>query len=59
MLSTDLGYANEVGESFRSLIHVNLVRFSYLISSAYVVADTVDKSRKAAAYKVWNIASLQ
>lgn len=40
-----LGYANEVGEAFRPIVHVNWVRFSYGIASAYVVADTVDKSR--------------
>ncbi|XP_064489222.1 mitochondrial fission process protein 1-like isoform X2 [Ornithodoros turicata] len=42
-----LGYTNEVGEAFRALIHVNLVRLSYGVASAYVVADTVDKVRKA------------
>jgi len=42
-----IGYANEVGESFRALIHVNWVRLSYVIASGYVVADTFDKSEKA------------
>ncbi|XP_069684110.1 mitochondrial fission process protein 1 [Periplaneta americana] len=41
-----LGYANEVGEAFRPLIHVNWVRLSYGISSAYVLTDTMDKTRK-------------
>ncbi|CAB4063476.1 MTFP1 [Lepeophtheirus salmonis] len=41
-----LGYANEVGEAFRALVHVRWVRFSYGISSAYVLADTFDKSIK-------------
>ncbi|KAL3856912.1 hypothetical protein ACJMK2_011618 [Sinanodonta woodiana] len=38
-----LGYANEVGESFRSQVHVNVVRFSYVVASGYVVADAVSK----------------
>ncbi|KAL1438891.1 hypothetical protein MTO96_047627 [Rhipicephalus appendiculatus] len=42
-----LGYANEVGEAFRSLVHVNVVRLSYAVASAYVVADTTDKVLKA------------
>ncbi|XP_002739074.1 mitochondrial fission process protein 1-like [Saccoglossus kowalevskii] len=42
-----LGYANEVGESFRALVPVSLVRFSYLVASGYVVADSVDKGLKA------------
>lgn len=44
-----MGYANEVGEAFRALVHVNWVRLSYGVASAYVLADTNDKSRKAAA----------
>lgn len=42
-----LGYANEVGESFRALVHVNIVRLSYGVASAYVVADAVDKVKRA------------
>ncbi|TKR71717.1 hypothetical protein L596_019268 [Steinernema carpocapsae] len=42
-----LGYANEVGEAFRSLVPVSLVRLSYVVSIGYVCADTLDKSRKA------------
>ncbi|XP_077996336.1 mitochondrial fission process protein 1-like [Glandiceps talaboti] len=42
-----LGYANEVGESFRSLVPVSVVRFSYLVASGYVAADSVDKGWKA------------
>lgn len=42
-----LGYTNEVGEAFRSLIHVNLVRLSYAVASAYVLVDTTDKVVKA------------
>ncbi|KAL3206622.1 hypothetical protein MRX96_010682 [Rhipicephalus microplus] len=42
-----LGYANEVGEAIRSLVHVNVVRLSYAVASAYVVVDTTDKVLKA------------
>jgi len=41
-----LGYANEVGEAFRALVHVRWVRASYGVASAYVLADTVDKAKK-------------
>jgi len=41
-----LGYANEVGEAFRPSIHVSWVRLSYGIASAYVLADTLDKTLK-------------
>lgn len=43
-----LGYANEVGEAFRSLVPVAAVWLSYGVSSCYVLADAVDKGRKAA-----------
>ncbi|CAG0892639.1 unnamed protein product [Darwinula stevensoni] len=43
-----LGYANEVGEAFRALVHVNWVRLSYVIASTYVLADTLDKARRVA-----------
>lgn len=43
-----LGYANEVGEAFRALVHVNWVRLSYGVASAYVLADTNDKAGKTA-----------
>uniref|UniRef100_A0A1A8D1T5 Mitochondrial fission process protein 1 n=1 Tax=Nothobranchius kadleci TaxID=1051664 RepID=A0A1A8D1T5_NOTKA len=43
-----LGYANEVGESFRALVPVSLVWGSYAVSTMYVTADAVDKGRKAA-----------
>jgi fission process protein 1 len=42
-----LGYSNEVGEAFRALVHVNWVRASYGLASAYVLADTFDKASKA------------
>jgi len=41
-----LGYANEVGEAFRALVHVRWVKASYGVASAYVLADTVDKGQK-------------
>jgi Mitochondrial 18 KDa protein (MTP18) len=44
------GYANEVGESFRALIHVNWVRFSYGVASSYVCADAASKG--SGVYKV-------
>ncbi|XP_063769458.1 mitochondrial fission process protein 1 [Pseudophryne corroboree] len=43
-----LGYANEVGESFRALIPKALVWATYGIATAYVTADAVDKGQKAA-----------
>ncbi|KAI6192249.1 Mitochondrial 18 kDa protein [Aphelenchoides bicaudatus] len=44
-----LGYANEIGEAFRALVPVNVVRLSYVIASGYVLADSLDKAH--AAYK--------
>ncbi|XP_015672931.1 mitochondrial fission process protein 1 [Protobothrops mucrosquamatus] len=44
-----LGYANEVGESFRALVPVSVVWASYGVATAYVTADAVDKGKKAAA----------
>eukprot|EP00088_Acartia_fossae_P030147 TRINITY_DN3111_c0_g1_i15.p1 TRINITY_DN3111_c0_g1~~TRINITY_DN3111_c0_g1_i15.p1 ORF type:complete len:154 (+),score=28.74 TRINITY_DN3111_c0_g1_i15:87-548(+) len=41
-----LGYANEVGEAFRALVHVRWVRLSYVVASGYVLADTQDKAGK-------------
>ncbi|XP_028162903.1 mitochondrial fission process protein 1 isoform X2 [Ostrinia nubilalis] len=38
-----LGYSNEVGESFRAIAPVKLVRASYGLAFAYVLADTADK----------------
>jgi hypothetical protein len=34
-----LGYANEVGEAFRALIHVNWVRATYGVASIYVLVS--------------------
>lgn len=45
-----LGYANEVGESFRALVHVNVVRASYVVAFGYVVADTADKVKKTSKF---------
>ncbi|EFN78658.1 mitochondrial fission process protein 1 [Harpegnathos saltator] len=45
-----LGYANEVGEAFRSLVPKSIVWFSYAVSSGYVLADTVHKGTHV--YKV-------
>lgn len=42
-----VGYVNEVGESFRAKIGPKWVLASYGVSTAYVVADTIDKSVKA------------
>ncbi|KAF6198407.1 hypothetical protein GE061_008155 [Apolygus lucorum] len=39
-----LGYANEVGEAFRSVIDKKLVWASYGVASLYVLADTVSKA---------------
>ncbi|KAF7238456.1 Mitochondrial fission process protein 1 [Varanus komodoensis] len=46
-----LGYANEVGESFRAIVPVSVVWASYGLATAYVTADAVDKGKKAAAAK--------
>ncbi|XP_020656531.3 mitochondrial fission process protein 1 [Pogona vitticeps] len=43
-----LGYANEVGESFRAIVPVSLVWASYGVATVYVTADAVDKGKKAA-----------
>uniref|UniRef100_A0AC11EM16 Mitochondrial fission process 1 n=1 Tax=Ovis aries TaxID=9940 RepID=A0AC11EM16_SHEEP len=41
------GYANEVGEAFRSLVPAAVVWLSYAVSSSYVLADAIDKGKKA------------
>jgi fission process protein 1 len=41
------GYANEVGEAFAPLVPPIVVPASYAVAITYVVADTVDKTRKA------------
>ena len=40
----NLGYANEVGEAFRPLVHKYWVYSSYGIATLYVLADTADKT---------------
>ncbi|XP_018560969.1 mitochondrial fission process protein 1 isoform X2 [Anoplophora glabripennis] len=45
-----LGYSNEVGEAFRSIIGSKWVNFTYAVATVYVLADTTDKSIKS--YKV-------
>uniref|UniRef100_A0A8C4UF06 Mitochondrial fission process protein 1 n=1 Tax=Falco tinnunculus TaxID=100819 RepID=A0A8C4UF06_FALTI len=42
------GYANEVGESFRPLVPLQVVWASYGVATAYVTADAIDKGQKAA-----------
>lgn len=46
MFFLSLGYANEVGESFRAVVHKNVVRGSYVVAFGYVLADTADKVKK-------------
>lgn len=41
------GYANEVGEAFRSLVPAAVVWLSYGVASSYVLADAIDKGKKA------------
>ncbi|XP_066257684.1 mitochondrial fission process protein 1 [Euwallacea similis] len=42
-----LGYANEVGEAFRSIIGTKWVNVTYGIATLYVLADTGHKSVKS------------
>lgn len=48
-----LGYANEVGEAFRSLVPGWTVGLSYAIASGYVLADTAHKSRETSRGQDW------
>lgn len=41
-----LGYSNELGESFRSVVPLSVVKASYAVAFSYVLADTADKSIK-------------
>uniref|UniRef100_A0A5F8G208 Mitochondrial fission process protein 1 n=1 Tax=Monodelphis domestica TaxID=13616 RepID=A0A5F8G208_MONDO len=43
------GYANEVGEAFRAMVPTSVVWLSYGVATSYVVADAVDKGKKASA----------
>ena len=51
----DLGYANEVGESFRQLVSIKLVRLSYIIASTYCLADASSKAKKIVSNKSFPI----
>ena len=41
-----LGYANELGESFRPLVPRWAANSTYLVAAAYVLADTNDKAER-------------
>ncbi|KAF2878992.1 hypothetical protein ILUMI_27174 [Ignelater luminosus] len=41
-----LGYSNEVGEAFRSIIGAKLVWSTYGLATAYVLADTFSKTKE-------------
>ncbi|KYO31824.1 mitochondrial fission process protein 1 [Alligator mississippiensis] len=43
-----LGYANEVGESFRAIVPVWLVWSTYGVATTYVTVDAIDKGKRAA-----------
>ena len=42
-----IGYANEVGESFRQLIHVRYVQLTYVASTTYCALDALSKALKS------------
>nr|XP_022920468.1 mitochondrial fission process protein 1 isoform X3 [Onthophagus taurus] len=42
-----LGYANEIGEAFRTTIGSRWVAATYGVATMYVLADTIDKTRKS------------
>ncbi|VDM62100.1 unnamed protein product [Angiostrongylus costaricensis] len=41
-----LGYANEIGEAFRSMLPLAAVRATYVVSFGYACADALDKSSR-------------
>ncbi|XP_037954740.1 mitochondrial fission process protein 1-like [Teleopsis dalmanni] len=41
-----LGYANELGEAFRPLVRVSIVRALYFVDTSYIIADAIDKTIK-------------
>ncbi|XP_073977099.1 mitochondrial fission process protein 1 [Rhodnius prolixus] len=47
-----LGYSNELGESFRSVMDVKWVWLSYGVASAYVLADTISKASVARRHSI-------
>lgn len=51
-----LGYTNEVGEAFRSLIPRPLVNATYAIAAAYALSDSVHKGH--ATYNVYLVVGL-
>uniref|UniRef100_A0A1Y1KBC9 Mitochondrial fission process protein 1 n=1 Tax=Photinus pyralis TaxID=7054 RepID=A0A1Y1KBC9_PHOPY len=42
-----LGYANEIGEAFRSMIGPKWVAVTYGVATTYVLADTASKTKDA------------
>ena len=42
-----LGYANEIGEAFRYHIKLRTLVFAYVLSTGYIVGDTLDKGIKS------------
>jgi len=46
-----LGYANEVGEAFRSLVSVRLVHLSYFVASLYVLSHAISRGSRASKQK--------
>jgi hypothetical protein len=56
-----LGYANELGEAFRSFLPKSVVVASYVVASGYALGDAVDKGYTAYKkpddkFKKWNVA---
>lgn len=45
--SLSVGYANEVGEAFRHVVAVRWVYLSYLVSSGYVAAHSLQQGYRA------------
>lgn len=58
-LARYFGYANELGESFRPLVHARWVAFSYGVAGMYVAADTADKYLKAQRLETYTAAQRQ
>ncbi|KAJ1358487.1 hypothetical protein KIN20_016920 [Parelaphostrongylus tenuis] len=46
-----LGYANEIGEAFRSILPLVAVRATYVVSFGYACADALDKSSRV--YRIY------
>ncbi|KAF4666698.1 Mitochondrial fission process protein 1 [Perkinsus olseni] len=51
-----LGYANELGESFKYLISRPAYLTTYGVAIAYVLADTFDKTKRAERRQQWKVA---